>query len=264
MCQDAAARVQSPGSNKKKAELSTNLVEVAVEPGNSVVHQVPDEALEVKEQEADQHLNQQPGESRGLCGQVDRSQVPVHHGEREDEDQVVVECQSQTAPHRGPADGALRLQLVPAHQGPLVGQHIQQQEGQAEEQVNRKGEEHGEERGQEEGGVLQEEGPERLQQHLTVLNLEFELCSAEFHHQLLFVFLLSPVASPKLLPQVLIWTVGKTKIDKERKQVLTQVECHMAAGFPSYFSFADGNFYRNQTHAFTTHPYYRHKYALTG
>lgn len=140
-------------------------MEVAVEPGDSVVHQVPAEALEVEEQEADQHLDQQSGEGRGLRGQVDWPQVPVHHGEREDEDQVVVEHQSQAAPHRGPADGALRLQLVPAHQVTPVGQHVQQQEGQAEEQVDGEGEEDGEERGQEEGGVFQEKGPERLQQH---------------------------------------------------------------------------------------------------
>lgn len=96
-------------------------MEVAVEPGHSVVQQVPNEALEVKEQEADQHLSQEPGEGWGLSGQVDRPQVPVHHGEREDEDQVVVERQSQAAPHRGPAEGALRLQLVPAHQSPPAG-----------------------------------------------------------------------------------------------------------------------------------------------
>lgn len=125
---------------------ATNRVEVVVQPGHSVVQQVPDEALEVKEQQADQHLSQQPGEGRGLLGQVDGPQVPVHHGQREDEEQVVVERPSQASLHRLPADGALRLQLVPAHQGPPGGQQVQQQEGQAEGQVDEEGEEDGEER----------------------------------------------------------------------------------------------------------------------
>lgn len=73
-------------------------MEVAVEPGHFVVQQVPDEALEVKEQQADQHLSQQAGQARGLLGQPDGPQVPVHQGQREDEDQMVVERQSQASP----------------------------------------------------------------------------------------------------------------------------------------------------------------------
>lgn len=76
-----------------------HLVEVAVEPGHFVVQQVPDEALEVKKQQADQDLGQQARQGRGLLGQEDGPQVPVHHGQREDEDQVVVERQSQAVPH---------------------------------------------------------------------------------------------------------------------------------------------------------------------
>ncbi len=74
-------------------------MEVAVEPGHFVVQQVPGEALEVEEQQADQHLSQQVRQGRGLLVQVDGPQVPVHHGQWEDEDQVVVERKSQAAPH---------------------------------------------------------------------------------------------------------------------------------------------------------------------
>lgn len=142
-----------------------NLVEAAVEPGHPVVQQVPREALEVEEQQAGQHLSQQVWQGRGLLGQVDGPQVPVHHCQREDEDQVVGERQSQAGLHQGPADGAVRLQLEPAHQGPPGGQQVQQQEGKTEGQVDGQGEDHGEERGAQERGMSQEEGPERLQQH---------------------------------------------------------------------------------------------------
>lgn len=122
------------------------LVEVAVKPGNPVVQQVPGEALEVKEQQADEHLSEEAGQGWGLLRQVEWPHVPVHQGEGEDEDHVVVERQGQAAPHRGPADRALRLQLVPAHQGPPGGQQVQQQEGQTEGQVDGQGEEDGEDR----------------------------------------------------------------------------------------------------------------------
>lgn len=53
-------------------------MKVAVEPGHSVVKQVPDEALEVEEQQADQHLSQQVRQGRGLLRQVEPLHVPVH------------------------------------------------------------------------------------------------------------------------------------------------------------------------------------------
>lgn len=127
-------------------ELLTHLVEVAVEPRHLVVHQVPGEALEVKEQQADQNLSQQAGQRGRLLGEMDGPQAPVQDGEREDEDQVVVEHQKQAAPHRGPADRTLRLQLVPADQGQPGGQQVQQQKGQAEAQVHGEAEEDREER----------------------------------------------------------------------------------------------------------------------
>lgn len=118
-------------------ELSTDLVEVAVQPGHPVMQQVPGEALKVEQQQAGQHLDQQVTKVRSLLGQVDRNQAPAHQRQWEDEDQVVVECQSQAATHRGPADVALGLQLVSTHQGTPGGQDVQQQEREGQGQEDR-------------------------------------------------------------------------------------------------------------------------------
>lgn len=153
-------------------------MEVAVQPGHFVVQQMPHEALEVKEEKADQHLSQQAGQGGGLLRQVLRPQVPVQHGEREDEDQVVVERQSEAAPHSGPADGALRLQLEAPHQGAPGGQQVQQQEGQAEGQVDQQGEDEGEEGRVHHAALAQHQIPDRLQQHdFSVSVSEPALCS---------------------------------------------------------------------------------------
>lgn len=153
------------GEGQTLASWATDLVEAEVKPGDLVVEKVPHEALEVEEQQAGEHLSQQLRQGRGLLGQAHRPQAGVEDGQREDEHQVVVERHGQAAAHRGPADGAVRLQLVAAQVSPPGRQQVQQQEGQTAAQEDRQREDGGEEGGAEEGRMSQQERPDRLQQH---------------------------------------------------------------------------------------------------
>lgn len=134
------------GQGEGGCVLVVHLVERPVEPGHLMVQQMPDEVLEVEQQEAGDHVPDETQRSGGLGHEGGWSPEPVQHSEREEEHYMVVEGVSQAAPHHGPGDVALLLDLKGPDPGQPGGEEVQHHEGQAEGEVDAEGEKHREER----------------------------------------------------------------------------------------------------------------------
>lgn len=79
--------------------LMVHLVKRAVKPRHLVMQHMPDEVLEIKEQQTAHQVPDDFEETGSLCWVDDRSPVPVQHAEREDVHHVIVERECQTSPH---------------------------------------------------------------------------------------------------------------------------------------------------------------------
>lgn len=116
--------------------LVVHLVECPVQPWHLVVQHMPDERLKVEEQEAGDDVPDETQRPGGFGYKAGWSPVPVQHSEREEEHYMVVEGESQAAPHHGPGDMALLLDLKGPDPGQPGGEEVQHHEGQAEGEVD--------------------------------------------------------------------------------------------------------------------------------
>lgn len=140
-------------------------VEGAVKPGNPVVQEVPQVVLEIKDDHAAQDAEKEAPERGGLRRQRGRRPPqPLRNRRGEDEEQVVVDGDTQGGPDVRPGDGFVRMQPVAVDGGPGGSQQVQRGVNTNQDKVGGDGEDHWEERAPEQVVVvLVEVVPERLQ-----------------------------------------------------------------------------------------------------
>lgn len=157
------------GQSKWRGVVVMDGVEGDVEPAHPVVENVPDEVLQVKEQEVGQDSSQQVAQARGSFGKVQRRPPqPLGHRRRQHQEHMVVQGDACTVQQHGGGRTAAGLDLELLDPGPPVSHHVANQERDAEDEVGGHGEDDGEERRPQVVSVVQPQAvPQRLQQGLS-------------------------------------------------------------------------------------------------
>lgn len=101
-------------------------MESAVQPGNSMVQEVPEVVLEIKDDHTAQDTQEKTPESRCFRGQRGWwPPQPLCHSSREDEKQMVVHSDAQGIPDVRPGYGSVLVQPVTTNAGPGGSQQVQ-------------------------------------------------------------------------------------------------------------------------------------------